>query len=278
MEVEISKTEGVTIRPVFFPLLPTGSNDFPADGADDPILWNQQTGVWTLADGRTWNMGGKHGWPVPGDYNGDGEMEPAAWLPKQSLWRVRGQFDLENFGQTGDFPVPGDYDGDGKTDPALYRQSTGEWLISFSSTRDSTVTADVTAQTSPVKGVPVPGDYDGDGKIEGAVYDADSFTWFIPGQPNVEYGHPGFVPVPADYNGDGITDLAIANIAKGFYLIKGGKRHDVATKAGDIPSMIDYDGDGTADFSWYRPSEGVWYFDDGTSLGFGGEEDMPVTR
>ncbi|MCB0345863.1 MAG: VCBS repeat-containing protein [Bdellovibrionales bacterium] len=71
--------------------------------------------------------------PVPGDYDGDGQIDLAVWRPSSGHWLIRpssvSQGSLENWirvyqwGLSGDAPVPMDYDGDGITDLVVYREN-----------------------------------------------------------------------------------------------------------------------------------------------------------
>ncbi len=66
--------------------------------------------------------------PVPGDYNGDGNTDPAIF--RDGVWKRNGVTPDVTLGSAvGDIPVPGDYDANGTTDCAIYRPGTGTWYV-----------------------------------------------------------------------------------------------------------------------------------------------------
>jgi len=93
-----------------------------------------------------------------------------------------------------------DFDGDGKADLAYYEQSTGNWLMKWSS-------IDYTPTLSTTFGGPmftvIPDDYDRDGKADLAIYDETSGEWLIRltskdyGQVSVTLGGPNYIPMGA---------------------------------------------------------------------------------
>jgi hypothetical protein len=81
---------------------------------------------------------------VPGDYDGDGKIDPSVFRPSNGGWFIlkstTGYRSITGalWGLSTDTPVPADYDGDGRFDPAVFRPSTGQWAVLTSSTNYST--------------------------------------------------------------------------------------------------------------------------------------------
>jgi hypothetical protein len=67
-------------------------------------------------------------WPVPGDYDGDGDTDIAVYRPSNGKWYVK-SLAVFHWGAAGDIPVPGDYDGGGVTDIAVWRPANRRWYI-----------------------------------------------------------------------------------------------------------------------------------------------------
>ena len=157
--------------------------------------------------------------PVPADYDGDGDTDPAYYAQSDGSWWISGRVGSTTFGippvHTGaldwDVPVPGDYDGDLKADLAVFRPTDSTFHILQSKTSTERV-----VQVGTRRGnLPVPADYDGNGTVDPAVSDPTGHLWWLtPGAstPDATMAGPvGFrdsYPVVADYDGDGKADPA----------------------------------------------------------------------
>jgi hypothetical protein len=123
-------------------------------------------------------FGGPNDIPVPGDYEGRGQVDLAVYRPSTSQWFILTSTGpkVMQFGAPGgtDVPVPADYDGDGVTDLAVYRPSTGTWFINRSQAGPEAVSFG-----APNLDLAVPADYDGDGKVDLAVFRPTTATWYI---------------------------------------------------------------------------------------------------
>lgn len=259
------------------------------------MLFNPAKGVWytNSADGCAftaikWGLGTDM--IVPGDYDGDGQMDAAVYRSETGAFYIRRSSDakaeiinLSDGGKTlGDVPVPADFDGDGVTDIAVWRGSTGEWIARYSSKKKAAhPTFGVTAD------VPVPADYDGDGKADIAVFRPSENRWLIQRSSDgtiatFVLGNSGKdTLVPADYTGDGKADIAVYSAGRWTVLNSetGEVEPFVFGFADDVAAPGDYDGDGVADFAVYR--KGKWYIHESgkpklRTVDFGGEDDIPL--
>lgn len=115
---------------------------------------------------------------VPGDYDGDGEMDEAVWQSQDGNWVIRQSSSKQTkyvlWGMRDDVPVPDDYDGDHKTDVAVWRPSDGVWYIIQSSTGRA-----IQRQLGERGDTPAPSDYDDDGKLDLAVWRPSEKAWLI---------------------------------------------------------------------------------------------------
>ena len=142
--------------PIHFdpPGLPTATPDWPTGTGTPPIL------------------------PVPADYDGDGDTDPAYYAQVDGTWWINGRAGSTQWGtppiHTGaldwDVPVPADYDGDLKADIAVFHPT------------DHTLPHPAVVDRAPSGScafphdaalMPVVADYDGDGKADPAVANLD---------------------------------------------------------------------------------------------------------
>jgi hypothetical protein len=170
--------------------------------------------------------------PVPADYDGDGDVEPAWYRESDATWFILGQApiqfgsgptsddippnSIEEFDQ--DHPVPADYDGDGIDDLAVYGPVTKSWRVRSSATGTVTTTE---VPNEPFLVFPAPADYDHVGHAQLALFGPDG--WWIEGRADLDpYGADPLqvrvrLPAVADYDGDGHDDLSY--IAEPFSLV-----------------------------------------------------------
>jgi hypothetical protein len=152
---------------------------------------------------------------VPGDYDGDGKSDLAAWTPSTGNWTVvatsTGVSTTTQWGASTDIPIPGDYDGDGITDMAVLRPSEQKQYILLSTVPGSYTWATWGAYASG--DIPTPADYNGDGLTDFAFWRPSTGTFYVwYEQTNVSWSKPWgaayALPVVRDYDGDWLADLA----------------------------------------------------------------------
>lgn len=121
--------------------------------------------------------------PVPGEYDGDGQIDVAVYRTTTGEWFIAqgGSSRRVPWGapSLGDVPVPADYDGDDRTDVAVYRASTGQWFILNSSSNTMTQYAFGSASAAGLRDMPLAGDYDRDGRADLGIYRRSTGEWFI---------------------------------------------------------------------------------------------------
>lgn len=182
--------------------------------------------------------------PVPGDYDGDGDDEPAWYRDSDASWFIEGQGQVV-FGNgpsalpgtlgalpDQDFPVPADYDGDEITDLATFSPRSYEWKVRMSSTGRLRTW---TLPGNPVLAFPVPADYDGVGHAQVAVIGSDGL--FIAGRhdpipiPDDPYAN---FPAIADYDGDDKADMSVTSFDE--WLTPGQPTHPIPEWAVPVAS------------------------------------------
>jgi DNA-binding beta-propeller fold protein YncE len=270
----VADINGNTIRIAETVSVVIGNIDVDGDSQTELLLVGRLSGNWyprvssepgfteTFAFGRPGDI------PFPGNFDGDGEVDPGLFRPSTAEWTIfrteTETLSTTGWGTPGDVPVPADYDGDGILDIAVYRPTTGEWFIIRSST-----SALLQVVWGTPGDLPIGGDFDGDGKADIAIYRPSTFEWFIIQSTNsqllqVVWGTPGDVAVPSDYDGDGKADVAIYRPSTGeWFIIKSTTSMLLQVvwggAGGMVPAPADYDGDGKDDIAVYYPTTGTWY-------------------
>lgn len=209
--------------------------DYDGDGKWDIAIWRR---VQTVGAAQSYffiyysgsnsvgvvPLGGPQDEPMPQDYDGDGQADPAVYRPIEGTWYIlqsRDGLRIERWAVGS--AITGDYDGDGKADLAGYRrpeQPTTQQEMTFYIHRSSDSNWIVEQFGYNKADLVVPGDYDGDGKTDIAVWrgstEFGNGVWYWHRSSDDQYDQMrwGFTlasdyAVPGDYDGDGKTDLAV---------------------------------------------------------------------
>ncbi|MGZ4692932.1 MAG: FG-GAP repeat domain-containing protein [Acidimicrobiales bacterium] len=165
--------------------------------------------------------------PVPADYDGDGDTDPAYYAVADGTWWISGRTVPTRYGTPPthngqldwDVPVPADYDGDLKADIAVFHPTDH----SFHILQSKTGTERVVRFPNVAALMPVPADYDGDGKSDPAAANTLGTDWWITpdtATPTVTLtssplSFQGGHAVVADYDGDGKADPAAYDAGTG---------------------------------------------------------------
>ena len=274
--------------------------DFDGDNKSDLSYFHAASGLWgVLKSGQnfsyanpqflTWGQTGDI--VVPGDFDGDGLLDPTVRRPpgggQSAAYLILKSSTNYNYGASlivpagwpglGDTPVPGDYNGDGRTDPAIWRGNSGAWIIPMSPSFNTYqfYSWGATGDT------PVGADVDGDGKADIGYWRPSTGVWgFLQSSMGYSYASPlffswgttGDIPVMADYDGDGKADPAVVippagGQSRAYRILRSSTGYDFGQTwtmpagwpgLGDTPVPLDFDGDGKADAGIWRGNTGVW--------------------
>ncbi len=214
--------------------LPTALPDFPSAGAIPNML---TPGIL----------------PVPADYDGDGDTDPAYYAVVDGTWWIDGRAGSTQFGTPPnhnggldwDVPVPADYDGDLKADIAVFHPTDH----SFHILQSKTGTERVVRFPNDAALMPVVADYDGDGKADPAVSNTTGTAWWL----TPETSTPSYVftsptsatatgyPIVGDYDGDKKADLALYDMANHLVRARvGGVESTIATLPSNTAGLPDF--------------------------------------
>jgi predicted outer membrane repeat protein len=279
---------------------PKVTADFESDGISDIGYFHPATGLWAIlqsSDDFSYSSPRYYSWGqtgdiiAPGDYDGDGRMDPTVRRPPASGQSAAYLMLLSNndyeyslsrtvpagWPGLGDTPVVGDYNGDGITDPAIWRGSTGAWIIPLSP--NFTTYAFYSWGQSGDK--PIAADVDGDLQTDIGYWRPSTGVWgFLLSSQNYSFASPMFfnwgtavdIPVMADYDGDLLADPAVVippagGQSRAYRILLSSQSYNPAMSVtipagwpglGDTPVPADYDGDGLADPAIWRNNAGVW--------------------
>jgi hypothetical protein len=248
--------------------------DYDGDGLNDTVLFHANGECFlSLSDSgfARQSLGVSGLQRVQGDFNGDGRLDLAGYLPSTAGWYIRSADGTVlaqdvRWGFSGVQPVAGDFNGNGTDDLAVYSAASGLWYI-------RELTGEVIA-SGLAHGFPgaaaIAGDYNGDGTADLAVYHAGMGKWYIRTVAGAilawdfSHGFPGTTGFAADYNGDGVADLAVWYPSSGKWYIRS---LDGAPLPWDVPwgfqgcqpVAADLDADGTNDVAVYYAAQRIGY-------------------
>jgi hypothetical protein len=155
--------------------------------------------------------------PVPGNYDGDDDVDFAVYRPGNNDFHVHIDGGCKPLGQPTTYhfnvpstgtPLSADVNRDGFDDPILYVAQTKTFhvLNGLNGLPSSSMTMNS-------GGTPFVGNFDGTGRLDFATYSAG--LWEIRSGDtgaillNPVHGGMWDTPVPADYNGDGVLEIAV---------------------------------------------------------------------
>jgi hypothetical protein len=183
------------------------------------ILTQSITTVVPVNANLTANLAGAKG--VSGDWNGDGIDTIGSFT--DGTWRVRdANFPFIvlppktiTFGQAGDLPVVGDWNNDRIDTPGVYRPSTGQFLLTNSTSTIPPV--EITVIFGIAEDLPIGGDWNADGFDSVGVFRPSSGQFFLTDDnvltPNIDqtffFGTTGDLPTAGDWNGNGVDTVGV---------------------------------------------------------------------
>jgi len=282
-------------------------SDLDGDGRSDLMLYRPTANAnWFTRSSRNAYAIGAGNWnfqwgalgdiPMPGDWDGDGRLDPTVgrpatnevfilyssrnYDPAQYGWIANVEF--TTFGGPDGQPCVADFDADGRSDTCVYRPATGSgqyeqggWSIMLSSGAWAFNTR-LTFTWGAPGDIPLTMDVDADGRADLGLYRPSTGQWFFRysslGYDPAQYGYfawgsTGDMPLSADFDGDARGDVAVYRPATGqWFVLFSSTGYDPAQYGyfqwgapGDQPKLGDFDGDGRTDVTVYRPTSGQWF-------------------
>jgi CHRD domain/FG-GAP-like repeat len=205
--------------------------DYDGDSKADATVYEPATGVWRVKSSN----GGfvkQIQWGIAGDIALSGKHFGSAndlviFRPSNGTWYIKRfgdiikpiapdapsnnnvNYQIFQWGQSGDKPVMADFNGDGRDELGIFRPSNGVWYIYNQITGTYKI-----QQFGIAEDIPVAADYDNDGKADVAVFRPSTGTWYI--FESVErkvsirqFGKNGDIPAVADFDKDGVADISV---------------------------------------------------------------------
>ncbi len=237
--------------------------DYDGDSKADATVYEPATGTWSVKSSN----GGfvkQIQWGTAGDIALSGKHFGSAndlviFRPSTGTWYIRRfgdiikpiapdapsnnglNFQIFQWGQSGDKPVMADFNGDGRDELAVFRPSNGVWYIYNQITGTYKI-----QQFGIAEDIPVAADYDNDGKADIAVFRPSTGTWYIfesaERKVNIrQFGLNGDVPAVADFDKDGVADISVFRPTDGnWYRLNSSSNSFSVFKFGlngDIPAV-----------------------------------------
>lgn len=243
--------------------------DYDGDGRADRAIWRPSERRFYVepssspSEVRQSRVFPEGSHPAPGDYDGDGLWDDAAWIQVGSDTRFEiihssGAPDrsvvFDGFSAT--HAVSGDFDGDGRHDPGVYAAEAagaGCWLIARS--RDGRQELHL----GRAGDIPTLFGWRGDRSTGFALFRPSSLEVLRRGSATFRFGSPDDDPVTADYDGDGIEDYGVRRSQdRTWYIRQSSDQRVVVTRFGcanDVPVAADFDGDLKVDLAIFRSDE-----------------------
>jgi RHS repeat-associated protein len=233
----------------------------------------------------------------PGDFNGDGYEDIAAFTGSNHTWCISygsasgftSQSCMSAIGVGSDGSYVLDHNGDGFSDLAAYTGRNNTWCISRGSR--SGLQPQFCTNGLGVSRVVV-GDFNGDGLSDITSYTGSGHTWctsygaadgFTPQSCSSVLGVGPDVARAGDFNGDGYTDLAAFTGDGHAWCISPGSPSGLQPQyctpngvASALATAGDFNNDGFTDIAAYTGTSTTWCFAFGTRNGFMPEVCMPA--